>query len=89
MGMDGLTLEQVKQAGLTATWESRFIAGGPTFTYRPWAGPGELFSMVNGPKLQRYIDDREAQDLPVAGSIPLPLDGWRHVVGCDCEFCRG
>jgi len=71
--MPDLTLEQVKKAGRFA------YAHVPWRTYH-WRPDGSLTFfgfMVDAATVTANIVDDTA-----------PHTGWRHLPGCDCEFCK-
>jgi hypothetical protein len=76
--MPDLTLDQVREAG-------RFAKHDDGYEYHPDNVDGFW-----GPWVE-FINDGDAGD-PVwdecsASEEDMPLTGWHHPTGCDCEFC--
>jgi len=72
--MPDLTLEQVREAGCHA---QRDIGGGRYWDYEPDFDYEEL-------TLHLPLDEVCNSLAPYA----LPVDGWHHAKGCNCEFCE-
>lgn len=78
--MTTLTLEQVKAAGLPATVDAIGKYGGAyVITYLPDNPRKERIRVKGGHPYNNTTFG--------PGGEHTPQDGWRHVDGCDCEFC--
>lgn len=86
--MPDLTLEQVVDAGRYAVREVRREQDGLSVTelqlYLP-LGPGRGATFA----VAVVFASGEVGAIGPASVDELKGDGWHHLPGCDCEYCRG
>ena len=95
--MGSLTLEQVREAGRFATVTAHHytFAHIPPDDYRVW---NEAHDVMIDASLTVHLDRCVVLDSrwPLHGdlfgggieSLHPPVDGWRHIAGCDCPYCK-
>ena len=84
--MKTLTLEQVESLGEPAVYLKRFDT-------RQMGFDGERFSLlmyhqVDSPAKYGVTENIELSSVEWPYK-DLPTEGWRHLFGCQCNYCKG